>query len=272
MSTTRKLGEEEKIIRGKVQHMRKGKVFKSYKDMCEYFGVKVKNGTSKKTQMKIIENFLELERKGNKFIVLKVNKNPPSYVDGRRKGNNKKYNSYDLSGDYGVRYTESGEEFWFDKEDFELISPYYWNYNANHYVQAATTIFEESRKHETSILLHRLVIGVENPSLVVDHIVHPTSNKNKYDNRKSNLRVVTRAQNRYNCHPHKSNKSGYSGVNYNELTGKWYATIGYQLKSISLGSYKTKEEAIAARKVAQKILYGEYDFDANNLSRFEILS
>lgn len=39
-----------------------------------------------------------------------------------------------------------------------------------------------------------------------------------------------------------------------------------------IGSYKTKEEAIAARKVAQKILYGEYDFDANNLSRFEILS
>ena len=39
---------------------------------------------------------------------------------------NKNKNRYDLSGSYGIGYTNKGEEFYFDKEDYELISKYCW--------------------------------------------------------------------------------------------------------------------------------------------------
>ena len=33
----------------------------------------------------------------------------------------KKYNTYDLSGDYGIGYTSKDEEFYFDLEDYDKI-------------------------------------------------------------------------------------------------------------------------------------------------------
>lgn len=39
----------------------------------------------------------------------------------------KKYNVYDLSGEYGVGYTYQGEEFYFDLEDYDKIKDYCWS-------------------------------------------------------------------------------------------------------------------------------------------------
>lgn len=36
----------------------------------------------------------------------------------------RKYNTYDLSGEYGVGYTFKDEEFYFDLEDYDLIKDY----------------------------------------------------------------------------------------------------------------------------------------------------
>lgn len=38
----------------------------------------------------------------------------------------KKYNTYDLSGEYGIGYTSKNEEFYFDLEDYDKIKDYYW--------------------------------------------------------------------------------------------------------------------------------------------------
>ena len=40
--------------------------------------------------------------------------------------NNKKYNTYDLTGEYGIGYTSKGEEFYFDLEDYDKIKNYCW--------------------------------------------------------------------------------------------------------------------------------------------------
>ena len=48
----------------------------------------------------------------------------------------KKYNSYDLSGYYGVGYCSDGTQFYFDKEDYELIKNYCWCNNGKGYLVA----------------------------------------------------------------------------------------------------------------------------------------
>lgn len=49
----------------------------------------------------------------------------------------KKYNSYDLDNqEYGIGYTSDGDEFWFDKEDYDLIKDYHWYYDTSGYVRA----------------------------------------------------------------------------------------------------------------------------------------
>lgn len=80
----------------------------------------------------------------------------------------------------------------------------------------------------------------------IDHIDHNTLN-----NQKSNLRICSNADNIRNGKLRVNNKSGYTGVRYRKDRKKWYAYIKVNYKNITLGTYKTKEEAINARKEAE---------------------
>lgn len=80
---------------------------------------------------------------------------------------------------YCIWYTENGEEFWFDKEDKSLVKQYYWSYDNKGYLSAR----DGSNKH---VRLHRLVMGVTDYEIKVDHKKHPPLPENQYDNRKQN--------------------------------------------------------------------------------------
>jgi hypothetical protein len=68
-------------------------------------------------------------------------------------------------------------------------------------------------------LLHRFIINATSGQFV-DHI-----NRNKLDNRKINLRIVTRSENVHNSKMHITNKSGTKGVYFHKGTRKWEAFI-----------------------------------------------
>ncbi|MGN7402715.1 HNH endonuclease [Cytobacillus praedii] len=51
---------------------------------------------------------------------------------------------------------------------------------------------------------------------------------------------------------HKGNKSGYKGVRWIENRQKWNAYIGFKGKNKNLGYFKNKDDAIAARKIAEE--------------------
>lgn len=90
---------------------------------------------------------------------------------------NKRYNRYDLTGEYGIGYTNHGVEFYFDLEDYDKIKEYCW-------VLSKTTDTIVARIPDSDnklITLHRLVMDAP-PKVHVDHIHH-----NRHDNRKSEL-------------------------------------------------------------------------------------
>lgn len=101
--------------------------------------------------------------------------------------------------------------------------------------------------------IHRLIMGVTDKNIIVDHINH-----NGLDNRKSNLRVCTSGQNTCNCLTSKNNKSGHKGVYWSKERKKWCAQISINNKTKGLGRYDTIEEAIEAREKAAKEYYGEF--------------
>ena len=74
------------------------------------------------------------------------------------------------------------------------------------------------------------------------------------NNRLSNLRSVSMEENNRNIRKHKTNTSGVTGVYENKRDNKWLAMIWNGNKQINIGTYKTKPEAIAARKGAEKAL------------------
>lgn len=107
--------------------------------------------------------------------------------------------------------------------------------------------------HKIAILL---ATGVYDKTAQVDHIDHDRGN-----NRLSNLRVVSRAENMRNQSLRNTNKTGVTGVcvRYTRKGTKRYAAnIVYNYKPIFLGNYDTLEEAAAARAEAE-IKYGFHE-------------
>ena len=161
------------------------------------------------------------------------------------KYNKTKYNTYDLSGEYGIGYTTNGREFYFDLEDYDLIKDYCWHIN-DEYVVAKLS----NGKH---IKFHKLIFP---KAKEIDH-----KNHKKYDNRKSNLRVSNHQKNMMNRKKHSNNTSGVTGVYFNKSVNKWVAEITANKCRIGLGSYVNFEDAVKARKEAEEKYFGEWSYD-----------
>lgn len=168
----------------------------------------------------------------------------------------KKYNEYDLSGEYGIGITSNTHErFLFDLEDFEKIREYCWLRDNNGYITAKTN-------SETMVYLHRLVMNAQEND-IVDHRKH-----NILDNRKQYLRIGTQSQNMMNVRKRKDNTSGAKGIWYRNKINKWQAEIVVNGKKIYLGAFENKENAIFARKQAEDEYCGEWSFD--NSMKYDI--
>lgn len=131
----------------------------------------------------------------------------------------------------------NGEFALVDDEDFDFISRWKWWKNENGY--AFRSCHKGNGKSGT-VLMHRLICAPVD-GLEVDHI-----NRNKLDNRRSNLRSVTRSQNERNKSLRSDNTSGYKGVHWDKSHKKWYAGIRHDGKRIYLGRFATAEEASRA--------------------------
>lgn len=82
---------------------------------------------------------------------------------------------------------------------------------------------------------------------VVDHEEHA-----KRENQISNLKNTTHQDNCKNVPIQKNNSSGVTGVHFDRQTGKWRASIKVNRKNICLGRHADKQDAIDARKQAER--------------------
>ena len=103
-----------------------------------------------------------------------------------------------------------------------------------------------------SKFLHRIIMG-EPDGEFIDHI-----NRDPLDNRRDNLRIVTRQENLMNLSIKKTNKSGIAGVHRDKDANKWKAEITYNYKKINLGRFDTLEEARKVREDAEEEYFGEF--------------
>ena len=124
-----------------------------------------------------------------------------------------------------------------DADDVNKIKYIKWKLSASGY------IMNNSKHSGSNIHLSRVILDTDQ---FVDHINHDT-----LDNRKENLRIVTKSQNQMNI-----NYKGVTKTNKN----KFYAHIKLNQKMINLGVYVHEEEAFFARWYAEKLLFKEYAY------------
>jgi len=137
-----------------------------------------------------------------------------------------------------------------DVDDYDKLAKYKWH------CRKAKNLFYAFRSEGRKIVaMHRQIMNAPK-GLVVDHI-----DSNGLNNRKSNLRLCTQAQNLHNKRPqHSKMYSKYKGVTWVKGCNKWRANICNSGKSIQLGYFI--EETVAAVAYDQKAeqLFGEFAY------------
>jgi hypothetical protein len=129
----------------------------------------------------------------------------------------------------------NGREAIIDKEDYNKIKNFTWHVDNIGYAYTS----------EKRIRMHRLIINCPD-EFEIDHI-----NRNKLDNRKSNLRIVEHKRNLINCKVSCKNTSGYSGVSYNKRKRKYEVYLNINSKRKGLGYYSGFKKAIEISRKAR---------------------
>lgn len=137
-----------------------------------------------------------------------------------------------------------------DDVDYERLSGFHWYFDGRY---AAKSLWNRETKKETKIYMHKLIVTVERNQFV-DHI-----NGNKLDNRRENLRVVSKQQNNMNQSTQTRTKhSKYKGVSWDKSRNKWVAYCKKDGKMNYLGRFNNEEEAALAYNQKALELFGEF--------------
>ena len=163
----------------------------------------------------------------------------------------RKYNTYKFNEDCVSVFDENGNEFYIDFDDLDKIKNRYWYKTNEGY------IVSRINHTESFTILHRFLLEIEElTEFEVDHINHI-----KHDNRKENLRICTPSQNKMNIGLRRNNTSGVTGVGWQKNMCMWRSRIKKNKVEIALGFYENFDDAVQARKEAEKIYFGEYSYD-----------
>lgn len=149
---------------------------------------------------------------------------------------------------YRIIPLTKGQNALVDVEDYEYVMQ--WNWHA-HWDPTRKAYY--ARRNHDSTHMHMLVTGKRN----LDH-----KNRDGLDNRKENLRECTHAENCRNRKTRIDSKIGLKGVHWKNPSkrdkGAWIARIQINEERITLGRFKTAEEAAKAYDFAALCLFGEF--------------
>jgi hypothetical protein len=119
--------------------------------------------------------------------------------------------------------------------------------------RSRNTVYALTSPHRgRQIPMHRQILDAD-PALHVDH-----KDGDGLNNRRSNLRVATVAQNARNRATRRDSSSGVKGVYFDKDRLRWRAAICVAGKITFLGSFSSLEAAAAAYADASARLHGEF--------------
>ena len=132
-------------------------------------------------------------------------------------------------------------------DDYEWLSRWKWYLSAKGYPKRTLR-----NGPPYAVFMHKAIVCAPKNQMV-DHV-----NRNKLDNRRSNLRLCNASENSANA-GHAPGVSGYRGVSRSiSKTSPWQASIYRSGKPIHIGVFSCPIEAAKARDRVAQALHGEF--------------
>ena len=138
-----------------------------------------------------------------------------------------------------------------DDEDYENINRHKWNAHFNGFSWYARR--GENGKQGGILKMHRVIMGVLDPNIKIDH-----KDGNGLNNQRDNLRIATVSQNGCNKKKTANTSSKYKGVYWDGVTKKWRVQVQLDGDVKRLGRFGDEIEAAKAYNEAAIKLHGEF--------------
>lgn len=135
-----------------------------------------------------------------------------------------------------------------DDEDFEWLSGFRW-----HSARGYSTIYAKRKLNRRAIWMHRYILGMNDPTLIVDHI-----DGNGLNNQRSNLRIATKQQNNLNSRVRKDCVSGFKGVHWNKGSRAWLVHVSINGTMKQVGQFNCPIEAAKFYDRLAVEIHGEF--------------
>ncbi len=149
-----------------------------------------------------------------------------------------------ISPKYCLLRLNKGEATLIDPSDAEWLSKFTWHITDKGYARYTAP--------NGGVFMHKLILNTPK-GMVSDHI-----NGDRLDNRRCNLRIVTKHQNSQNRAANKPISSKYKGVGWKIDNNKWQARIRINLKQYHIGLYDSEDEAAEAYNAAALRHHGDH--------------
>lgn len=139
-----------------------------------------------------------------------------------------------------------------DAENYEWLNQWNWRAAWSPLTKTFYAVRTDRSDGKKTVFMHREVLHYSG-DLHTDHIFGLT-----LDNRKSQLRLATNAQNQSNKGLQSNSTSGLKGVSWHKRIGMWQARITISKVTLHLGYFSTPEEAHLAYVNKALEIYGEF--------------
>lgn len=140
-----------------------------------------------------------------------------------------------------------------DGADISLVNGSNWCYTSDLRRRTGYAITNVLDNVPSKRRMHRVIMGVTDPKIEVDHIDGDGCN-----NRRANLRLCSKFQNAQNRKLNRSSLTGRKGVSYHRPLKKYRTQIQVGGVAKHVGYFTTKEEAARAYDEEAVRLHGEF--------------